>query len=81
MFYEGHKIPVPHALLCNSGLYTSVGRMIAHSFPHRGPPVYGSSPAVLEFWTRGDISEAFIIDNIIDYDLWQALNGVLVLYS
>ena len=34
---EGHKVPVPNALLCSSGFFTSVGRMIAYSFPHGGP--------------------------------------------
>ena len=82
MFFEGetdHKIPVLNALLCNSGLYTSVGRMIAHSFLHRGPPVYGLSPAVLEFWTRESISEAVTIEDVPDYDLRQALKEVHVL--
>ncbi|CAH3146691.1 unnamed protein product [Porites lobata] len=76
MLFEGqtdHKIPVPNALLCNSGLYTSVGRMIAHSFLHGGPPLYGLSPAVLEFWTRESISEAVTMEDIPDYDLRQAL--------
>lgn len=82
MLFEGetdHKIPVPNALLCNSGLYTSVGRMIVHSFLHGGPPLYGLSPAVLEFWTRESISEAVTIEDIPDYDLRQALKEVLVL--
>ena len=82
MLFEGetdHKIPVPNALLCNSGLYTSVGRMIAHSFLHGGPPLYGLSPAVLEFWTRESISEAVTIEDIPDYDLRQALKEVLAL--
>ena len=34
---EDHKIPVPNALLCSSGFFTSVGRMIAHSFLHEAP--------------------------------------------
>ena len=82
MFFEGetdHKIPVPNALLCNSGLYTSVGRMIAHSFLHGGPPVYGLSPAVLEYWTRESISEVVTIKDIPDYELRQALKEVHVL--
>ena len=82
MLFEGetdHKIPVPNALLCNSGLYTSVGLMIAHSFLHGGPPLYGLSPAVLEFWTRESISEVVTIEDIPDYDLRQALKEVLVL--
>ena len=81
MFFEGetdHKIPVPNALLCKAGLYTSVGRMIAHSFLHGGPPIYGLSPAVLEYWTHDSISEAVTIEDIPDYDLRQALKQVYV---
>ena len=72
MFFEGetdHKIPVLNALLCNSGLYTSVGWMIAHSFLHGGPPVYGLFPAVFEYWTCDSIGEAVTIEDIPDYDL------------
>lgn len=82
MLFEGetdHKIPVPNVSLCNSGLYTSVGRMIAHSFLHGGPPLYGLSPVVREFWTRESISETVTIKDIPDYDLRQALKEVLVL--
>ena len=82
LFFEGqiyHKIPVPNVLLCNSGMYISVGRMLAHSFLHGGPPLYGLSPAVLEFWTHESVSEAVTIEDIPDYDLRQALNEVHVL--
>jgi hypothetical protein len=36
---EDHTLPRPDAILWRSGFYRSVGRMIAHSFLHRGPPL------------------------------------------
>ena len=40
LVFEGqadHKVPVSNALLCSSGFFKSVGRMVAHSFLHGGP--------------------------------------------
>ena len=72
---EDHKLPIPNALLRNVGFYTSVGRMIAHSFLHGGPPLYGLSPAVIEFWCQDSIN-AVTIDDVPDYDLREALREV-----
>lgn len=72
---EDHKLPIPNALLRNAGFYTSVGRMIAHSFLHGGPPLYGLSPAVVEFWCQDSIN-AVTIDDVPDYDLREALREV-----
>ena len=62
---EDHKLPIPNALLRNAGFYTSVSRMIAHSFLHGGPPLYGLSPAVIEFWCQDSIN-AVTIDDVPD---------------
>lgn len=75
MIFEGHKLPIPNALLRNAGFYTSVGRMIAHSFLHGGPPLCGLSPAVVEFWCKDSIN-AVTIDDVPDYELREALMEV-----
>lgn len=69
---EGHKVPVPNALLCSSGFFTSVGRMIAYSFPHGGPPIYGISPAVVNHCCSDGI-DSVTIEDVPDYELRQAL--------
>ena len=77
---EDHKLPIPNALLRNAGFYTSVGRMIAHSNLHGGPPLYGLSPAVVEFWCQDSIN-AVTIDDVPDYELREALVEVSTVYS
>lgn len=72
---EDHKLPIPNALLRNAGFYKSVGRMIAHSFLHGGPPLFGLSPAVVQFWCQDSIN-AVTIDDVPDYDLREALKEV-----
>ena len=72
---EDHKLPIPNALLRNAGFYTSVGRMIAHSFLHGGPPLFGLSAAVVQFWCQNSIN-AVTIDDVPDYDLREALKEV-----
>lgn len=39
--------------------------MIAHSFLHGGPAVYGTSPAVIEYWFSDSI-DAITIKDIPD---------------
>ena len=72
---EDHKFPIPNALLRNAGFYKSVGRMMAHSFLHGGPPLFGLSPAVVQFWCQDSIN-AVTIDDVPDYDLREALKEV-----
>lgn len=72
---EDHKLSIPNALLRNAGFYKSVGRMIAHSFLHGGPPLFGLSPAVVQFWCQDSIN-AVTIDDVQDYDLREALKEV-----
>lgn len=72
---EDHKLSIPNALLRNAGFYKSVGRMIAHSFLHGGPPLFGLSPAVVQFWCQDSIN-AVTIDDVPDYDLREALKEV-----
>lgn len=50
------------SFLCSSGFFTSVGRMIVHSFLHGGPAVYGISPAVNEYWFSNSIDAITIKD-------------------
>jgi len=81
MIFEGqedHKLPIPNALLRNAGFYTSVGRMIAHSFLHGSPPLCGLSPAVVEFWCKDSIN-AVTIDDVTDYELREALMEVSII--
>lgn len=81
MIFEGqedHKLPIPNALLRNAGFYTSVGRMIAHSFLHGDPPLCGLSPAVVEFWCKDSIN-AVTIDDVPDYELREALMEVSII--
>ena len=49
--------------------------MIAHSFLHGGPPLFGLSPAVVQFWCQDSIN-AVTIDDVPDYDLREALKEV-----
>ena len=72
---EDHKLPIPNALLRHAGFYRSVGRMIAHSLLHGGPPLFGLSPVVVQFWCQDSIS-AVTIDDVPDYDLREALKEV-----
>lgn len=74
---EDHQLPIPNALLRNAGFYTSVGKMIAHSFLHGGPPLYGVSSAVVEFWCQDSIN-AVTRDDVADYDLREALKEVSI---
>ena len=51
------------------------GRMIAHSFLHVGPQLYGLSLAVVEFWCQDSIN-AVTIGDVPDYELREALREV-----
>lgn len=51
--------------------------MIAHSFLHGGPPLYGVSSAVVEFWCQDSIN-AVTRDDVADYDLKEALKEVSI---
>lgn len=78
LVFEGqqdHKLPIPDAFLRGSGFYRSVGRMIGHSFLHGGPPYYGLSPAVIDYWCHDSI-DAITVDDVPDYDLREALQEV-----
>ena len=44
-----HKIPVANSVLRSTGFHKSIGRMIAHSFLHAGPPVFGISKVVVDY--------------------------------
>ena len=75
LVFEGetdHKVPVPNALLCGGGFFKSAGRMMAHSFLHGGPPMYGISPAVVDYWCSDSI-DSLTIEDVPDYELRQAL--------
>lgn len=75
LVFEGetdHKVPVPNAFLCGGGFFKSVGRMMAHSFLHGGPPTYGISQAVVDYFCSGSI-DSLTIEDIPDYELRQAL--------
>lgn len=75
LVFEGqadHKVPIPNALLCSSGFFISVERMMAHSFLHAGPAVYGLSPAVVDYWISDSI-DAITIEDVPDFELRQAL--------
>ena len=75
LVFEGetdHKVPVPNALLCGGGFFKSAGRMMAHSFLHGGPPIYGISPAVVDYWCSDSI-DSLTIEDVPDYELRQAL--------
>ena len=54
---DNHKVPVANALLRNTGFYLSIGRMIAHSFLHGGPPIFGLSLAVVQYIASDDKEE------------------------
>ena len=78
MIFEGqkdHKLPIPKAVLSKAGFYVRVGRMIAHSFLHGGPPLHRLSPAVVEFWCQDSIN-AVTIDDVLDYELREGLRTV-----
>lgn len=72
---DNHKVPVANALLRSTGFYLSIGRMIAHSFLHGGPPIFGLSLAVVQYIASDDkeeISDIQIAD-VPDIDLRSAL--------
>lgn len=83
LIFEGendHKVPVANSLLRRTGFYKATGRMIAHSFLHGGPPVFGLSEAVIEYWAAKD--RDFIpnleIADVPDIDLRNALTQVYI---
>lgn len=81
LVFEGevdHKTPVANSLMRSTGFYKAIGRMIAHSFLHGGPPVFGLSKAVIEYLAAKDhcgIPNLEVAD-IPDIDLRNALTEV-----
>lgn len=56
-FFEGqydHRLPIHDQALRLTGSFKAVGRIIGHCSLHGGPPLYGISNAVLDYWKRGD---------------------------
>ena len=52
LVFEGeddHKVPVANSLLQRTGFYKLVRKMIAHSFIHNRPPVFGVSQTVVDY--------------------------------
>lgn len=80
LIFEGendHRIPVANSLLRSTGFYKSIGRMIAHSFLHAGPPVFGISKVVMDYLVS-DTDEFPLVEvaDIADIDLRSALTEV-----
>ncbi len=78
LIFEGeddHKVPVANSLLRSTGFYTLVGRMIAHSFLHSGPPVFGISQAIVDCMVAENDEEipSLQVADISDIDLRNAL--------
>ena len=67
-------VPVANSLLRRTDFYRLVGKMIAHSFIHNGPPVFGVSQAVVDYMLAEteEISSLEPAD-ISDIDLRNAL--------
>ena len=60
IIFEGsadHKLPIVNNLMKQAGLYLTVGKMLAHSILHGGPPYYGLSPAVIHYWKVDDVEQ------------------------
>ena len=80
LVFEGehdHRIPVANSLLRSTGFYKSIGRMIAHSFLHAGPPVFGISKVVVDYLVSDTDDISFIeVADIPDIDLRVALTDV-----
>lgn len=85
LVFEGendHKIPVANSLLRSTGFYKSIGRMIAHSFLHAGPPVFGISKVVVDYLVCDTDGIPLIeVADIPDIDLRIALNEVCKMFS
>lgn len=78
-----HKLPVVNNLMKQAGLYLTVGKMLAHSILHGGPPYYGLSPAIIHYWKVDDVEQdplPLCLDDIPDYELRTALQEVLVFF-
>ena len=77
LVFEGeddHKVPVANSLLQRTGFYKLVGKMIAHSFIHNGPPVFGVSQAVVDYMlAETDEISLLELADISDIDLRNAL--------
>jgi len=52
---DGHLCPNADASLLRSGIYRSLGKMMAHSFVHTGIACYGLSRAIVRFLLTGKI--------------------------
>ena len=66
-----------------AGLYLTVGKMLAHSILHGGPPYYGLSPAIIHYWKVDDVIQdplSLCLDDIPDYELRTALQEELVFF-
>ena len=58
--FEGapnHKLPMANPLLRQTGFFEAVGKMIAHSALHGGPPFYGISKSAVHFWSSDNFRE------------------------
>ena len=73
LIFEGeddHKVQVANSLL-STGFYMLVGRMIAHSFLHSGPPVFGISQAIVDCMVAENDEEipSLQVADTLDIDL------------
>jgi hypothetical protein len=81
LVFEGevdHKVPVANSLLRRTGFYKLIGSMIAHSFLHGGPPIFGISQAIIEYMLAEKCEEISSLEavDISDIDLRNAPNEV-----
>lgn len=70
-----HKVPVANSLLRRTGFYKLIGRMIAHSFLHGGPLIFGISQAIVDYILAEDNEEISSLEavDIPDIDLRDTL--------
>ena len=86
VLFEGsqdHKLPVVNNLMKQAGLYVTVGKILAHSILHGGPPYYGLSPIVIHYWREGDVEGhplPLCTEDIPDYELRTVLDEVSIPY-
>ncbi len=83
IIFEGStddKLPVVNNLMKQAGLYLTIGKILAHSILHGGPPYYGLSPAVIHYWKVDDLEKdplPLCLDDVPDYELRTVLQEVL----
>ena len=68
-----HKNPVANSLLRRTGFYKLVGRMIVHSFIHKGPPIFCISQAIIDYMSAETKISTLEAADICDIDLRKAL--------